>query len=145
MFQLRRIEVVVFDGIPRPVDLSIAQSRNPVYGLQLDLPWHARREAIEIHFIRVRTLRFEEERMRMLVREGNEFRLYGRAVAWPCTLNLSVEEGRVCQSATQHLVYLLVCVAGPAGKLRKLPVWTEERELVIIRLSRLRFHLVEVY
>ena len=82
--------------------------------------------------------------MRMLVREGNKFRLYGRAVAWPCTLNLSIEKGRVCQSATQHLVYLLVCVAGPAGKLRKLPVRAEERELMVVCLSRLRFHLVKV-
>ena len=60
--------------------------------LELRLPRHTRRESVEVHLVCVGALGFEEERMTLSVGEGDELCLYRRAVAWPGTLYLTVEE-----------------------------------------------------
>lgn len=60
--------------------------------LELRLPRHTRRESVEVHLVRIGALGFEKERMTLPVREGYEFCLYRRTVAWSGTLYLPVEE-----------------------------------------------------
>ena len=95
VLQLCWVEVIIFYGISRTVDFGIAECGYLMDGLQLRLPWHGGREAVEVHLVRVGTFGFEEERMAVLVRERNKLRFYRRTVPWSGALYLSVEERRV--------------------------------------------------
>ena len=90
MFELGRVEVIVFDGVSRSVNIGISQSRNLVKCIQLDIHRHARRKTVQIHLIRIFAFRFQEERMLILVGEGDELGFDARTVTWAGTLNLTI-------------------------------------------------------
>ena len=117
MVQLCGVEEIVFYGIAGAVYSHVAQSRNLSKGIQLHLNGHARREAVQVHFVGVHPLGFDEQGVLRAVGEGNELGFYRRTVARSDALDLSVVERRVGQSAPEHLVHLFVGVASPARQL----------------------------
>ena len=56
MFQLRRIEVVIFHGIGRAENLRLLQSFDGMEGVELDLQRKRRGETLEIVFVGPATL-----------------------------------------------------------------------------------------
>ena len=90
MLQLGRVEVIVLDGVTWSVDLRISQSRDFVQCLQLDVHRHARRKSVQVHLVRIFTFRLQEERMLLLVGEGDELGFYARAVAGTGALDLTI-------------------------------------------------------
>ena len=90
MFELGRVEVIVFDGVTWSVNLGISQSRNLMKCIQLDIHRHARRKTVQIHFVRIFAFRLQEERMLILVGEGDEFGFDTRTVTRTGTLNLTI-------------------------------------------------------
>ena len=83
--------------------------------------------------------------MLRFVREGYNFSLDTRTVAWPDTLDLSVVKGRIRQTVAEDFVRCFVGIACPALQLFKLAWLADEREAVKIVFSVLHFHVLEVY
>ena len=77
--------------------------------------------------------------------EGDEFCLNGRAVSGSDALYLSIVERRVWQSFHEHLMYLRVGVAYPAGELLERFGLIEKAELVEVMFPILHLHVLEVY
>ena len=82
--------------------------------------------------------------MLFFVGECNELCLNARAIAWPSTLYLSVEKGRICNAFLQCLVRLSRSVEGPARQLRQRSGCSHVAELVKIHLAVLPFHFLEM-
>ena len=59
--QLRRVEIVVFDGITRTISHGVAKSRNLAERLHLDVDGQRATESVEVIFLRAVALWFEEE------------------------------------------------------------------------------------
>ena len=76
MFELCRIEIIIFDGIAGTVNLCISECRNFMDGLQLYVQWHTGRETIEIHLICIFPFGFEKKRMLILVGESDKLGFY---------------------------------------------------------------------
>ena len=57
VLQLCGIEVVVLDGVAWPVDSDVAQGGNHAQCLQLYVHGQRRREAVQVHLIRIFALR----------------------------------------------------------------------------------------
>ena len=66
------------------------------------------REALLLPFIQL---------VLIFIRESDNLGFDARTIAWPDTLNLSVEQGRIRQTFTQNPVYFFISVACPALKL----------------------------
>ena len=80
------------------------------------------------------------------VGEGDDFRFDAGAIARADALDLTVEEGRIRQTAAQHLVRGFVGKAAPAGQLLQgAGAGAEEGEAVEVILAHLFFHVFEVY
>ena len=75
-----------------------------------------------------------------LVWEGNNLGFDAWAITWTDTLDLSVEQRRICQSATQYFVHFFVGVASPALQLFQLSWIAHEREAMEVVLSVLGIH-----
>ena len=123
--KLCRVEEIVLYGIAGTVDTQFLERRNLPQRLYLYLHWHRRGEAVKVHLIGVRPLRFEEEWVGVLVGECHQLCLHRRAVARADRLYLSVEKGRILQSGAQHIMTLAVCLCRPARQeiLRAWPAW----------------------
>ena len=90
MFELGRVEVIVFDGVTRSVNLRISQCRNLMKCIQLDIHRHARRKTVQIHLVRIFAFRLQKERMLIFVGEGNELGFDTWTVTWTGALNLTI-------------------------------------------------------
>ncbi len=76
MVELRRVEVIVFDGVSGAVGFDLSQCRYLMDSLELRFHRHRGGETIEIHLIGVFTLRLYKEWMMIAVREHGELRFY---------------------------------------------------------------------
>ena len=140
MVELSRVEVVVFDGISWSVNLQVGKARNLLERVDLNVHRQGRAESVEIHLVGVLTLWLKEEHVLVSVGEGVEFGLDARAVARSDALNLSIEKGRVVESASKNLVHFLVGVADPARELLELSLFAEVREGAVFGIAVLAFH-----
>ena len=108
MFQLRRIEVVIFHGIGRAENLRLLQSFDGVERVELDLQRKRRGETLEIVFVGPATLGLEEKLVGAVVRKDAEFVLDARTIARSATVDHPREERRISETRTQDLVHPLV-------------------------------------
>ena len=145
MVELGGVEVVVLDGVARAIEARVAQCGDGVECLQLYVDRHARREAIEIHLIGILPFGLEEQWVLLLAGKGDEFGLYRRAVARSGALYLPVEERRVCQSAAEYVVRLLVGITGPTRQLLQCAERSHITELMKSLFAGLLLCVFEVY
>ena len=80
-----------------------------------------------------------------LVGEGDDFGFDARAVTGTDALDLSVEKGRIRQSAPKNFMNFFVGIAGPALELFQLTGLADEGKTVEVVFAILRFHLIEMY
>ena len=146
VFQLGRVEVIIFDGIARPVDDHIPESGNLLQCRNLNLHRQGGGETVQVEFLGGFAFRLQEKLVLRFVGEGDDFGLDAGAVTRSDALYLSVEKGRFRQSFTQDAVCFLVGETGPAGQLFQVAyAGIHEGELVEVAFALLYLHLLVVY
>ena len=76
-FELDRIDIVVLDGIGRPHDFGLLQTRHRMNEFQLDFHGQAVAQPTGVYFLGIQAFRLQNNLMTVLVRESNDFILKG--------------------------------------------------------------------
>ena len=92
MVQIASVKEVVLDLIARAVELHISQCGDRLQSSDLRIDRERRTKAVEVVFVRLLTLRLEEELMACAVCEVDNLRLYAGAVARSDALYLPIVE-----------------------------------------------------
>ena len=116
-FQRTRVEIIVFDRIPWPHDVRILQTFDGVKQFQLNIEWQRRRNTIRVILIGAQALGFQENLVRLLVRETMDFILDRWAVTGPHTFDHTGVHWASVQSTANNVVGFLVGVRDPARQL----------------------------
>ncbi len=92
--QFRGIDGVVFDGVAGPQHLGVLEAGDRLQNLQLDFDRQGSAHAVDVNFVRVQALRFEEELVHFLVGKLHDLVFDRRTVARADRLDLSAVHGR---------------------------------------------------
>ena len=106
--QLRRVEVIIFNGISRLEDLCIFQTFDGMKRIQLGLERKGRGESLKIVFGSIPALRLEEQLVGILIFENPELVLDARTISRPLAGNLSGKKRGFIETGTEDIVNLLV-------------------------------------
>ena len=120
--QLRRIEIIIFNSVGRFEYFGILQPFYGVQSIQLDIQRKRRRETLEIIFIGVTPLWFEEKLMRVFVRENPKLVFDAWAVPRTTAGDHSGEHRRILEARPQDVVNFLVRVKDEARHLTPPPL-----------------------
>ena len=116
---MHRVDVIVFDGIPRTYDACVFQTGNGGnYGF-LYIQRKACRYAVRIAFLRSDALRLKEDLMSFLFRKTCDFVFYRRAVSCASPLNDAREQWGTVETFANDFMRTRVGPGYVAGKLRK--------------------------
>ena len=120
--KLVRIHTVILDGISIPHNFTVFQPRYcPVHG-KLDILRKGRTHPADIHFICVKSLRFNKHLMPLLLSKFDNLVLNGRTVSWSSPLNHAGINRRTVKIGTYDIVCLFICISKPAGSLLNLHI-----------------------
>ncbi len=91
MFELGRVEVIVFNGVPRSVNLAHLSKpeSHEVHSIWISIGMLEEKPFRYISFVSSPS-GSRKERMLILVGEGDELGFYTRTVTWTGTLNLTI-------------------------------------------------------
>src|SRR5579859_4248201 len=118
--QVSRVEVVVFDGIAGPHEMSMLEAADRTHQLELYIEGEAGGDPVRVELLRGKALWFEEDLMARLAREAVNLVLDGGTVSRPDALNHAGEHGRTIERAADDLVGALVGVRDPARQLLRM-------------------------
>ena len=108
--QLRRVEVIIFNGISRLEYLCVFQTFDGMKRIQLGLERQGRGESLKIVFGSVPALRLEEQLVGILVFKNPELVLYARTISRTLAGDLSGKKRGLIETGTEDIVNLLVGV-----------------------------------
>ena len=111
---------------------------------ELDVHRHGRAHALHVDLVRVQALGLEEELVAVLVREAQDLRLDGRAVARADALDDAVRHRRAVHVVPQDLVRPLVRIGQITRHLLARRDVGQEREVPRLLVAGLQLHLVVV-
>ena len=122
------------------------QSRQGAVHLMLHILRKRGRHSSDIHLIRVKPLRLNENLMPVLIRKLYHLILNGRTVTRPGSLYDSRIDRRPVQIIADNLMRFLICVSQPAGHLVDLHILRIccERKRNDFFVSLLLFHLGKI-
>ena len=145
IYQLRRREVVILNGIARLEDAGLLKTLDTVQRLELHLDGQRRRESVEVPRLRPPALGFDKQLVVVLVSEALDLVLNGGAVARSTTLDAAGEKRRAREAGAQDVVRAQVGIGQVAGTLLGEGLRVGERELGWMLVARLLQQLREIY
>src|SRR5262249_38387442 len=126
--QLRRLDEVVFDGVPRAQQRRVLETWKRVNQICLNVPRQRHREPVHVYLARVDALGLEKDVVPLLVGKTNHFVFERRAIARSDATYLTVEQRRARQIGADEIVDAVVRVNQVAVDLRTIERAREERE-----------------
>ena len=115
--QLAGIEVVVFDGVPRPQNVRTLQAHHRPHGSQLHIEGQRRRDTVRINLVRIQPFRLQKNLVTRLVSKPINLVLDARAVARSDAVNQTREHRAAVETALDDLVRSLIGMRDPARQL----------------------------
>ena len=108
IFQILRIEIIIFNGISRFEHDAILKTGNGMQCFQLNIQRKGRRKTLQVILIVIPAFRLQEQLMRILIGKGSELVFDARTIAGATTMDQSREEGRAVKAGAEDVMDGLV-------------------------------------
>ena len=138
------INAVVFDSIARTHYFHVFQPRYRAQKFHLHINRHARRHALNIHFLRIQSFRFDKQLMALFIRKAHNFRFDRRAVSRSDTLDNTVCHRRTFDIIADNFMRLFIRVRKPARYLFTRFHIAHERKIMHRIIAGLNNHLSKI-
>ena len=140
--ELCRVQAVVFDGVTRTHDFDIFQARNGPQEGVLYVSGHAGAHALDVHFFRRFTFRFDEQLMPLLIGKADDLRFDGRAVTRADAGDDAVTHRRPIEVVADDLMRFFIGESQPAAFFVAVLAFRQERKGMPVFIAFLFGHFV---